>query len=557
MPTGERGLLEPSELWPTEQQLCLKASEGGVLDLRSRQPGQDDPARGQEWGTERQIRAQVLFQLVTGQGPVLVDSVVAVRLQGARILGRLNLGGSTLRCSLELSQCYLRHRLDLAKAEAPNISLQGSYLHSRLSARRLLVAHTLNLNGLRCSGGIVLVEAHIRGQLNCATASLQRPDGKALNADRLLVGDNMRLDRARCSGEVRLLEGHIKGQLNCAEAIFTNADAEALNADRLLVGTYMRLDRAECTGEVRLLGGHIEGQLSCTEAVFSKPDGNALNCDGLLVDDNMRLDQARCAGEVRMLGAHIDGQLNCTGASFSNPDGLAINLERATVVQAVYMYPASLHGGLGLSHARVGVWHDERSTWPRRIDLNGFTYDAIDANNASAKDRLRSWLPRVGYLPQPYEQLAGLYRREGNESAARAVSIGKQRARRADHSRWWVRWPSVTWSALLRWSIGYGYRPALALIPLIVLVTAGSLLFQAASQDPMVLHAAKPGTPEQPGFNAFRYTMDLLLPVVNFKQRDSFVVDGWAAWATFGFNLAGWMLAAIVVAGLAGIFNKN
>ena len=113
----------------------------------------------------------------------------------------------------------------------------------------------------------------------------------------------------------------------------------------------------------------------------------------------------------------------------------------------------------------------------------------------------------------------------------------------------------------MRWTIGYGYRPALALIPLTLLVLAGSLLFLLASQSPDPLHPmlrpAKPGAPEQPAFNSFRYTMDLLLPVVNFKQRDAFVAEGWAAWASFGFTFAGWLLAAIVVAGLSGVFKRD
>jgi hypothetical protein len=72
-----------------------------------------------------------------------------------------------------------------------------------------------------------------------------------------------------------------------------------------------------------------------------------------------------------------------------------------------------------------------------------------------------------------------------------------------------------------------------------------------------MLRQAKPGSPEQPAFNSFRYTMDLLLPVVNFKQRDSFVAEGWAAWASFGFTFVGWLLAAIVVAGLSGVFKRD
>jgi hypothetical protein len=79
----------------------------------------------------------VLLQLVTGDGPKLADPVVAVRLRGAHVVGRLNLGGRMLRWPLELNECHLLHRLDLAKAEAPNLSLRGSCLRSRLSARRI------------------------------------------------------------------------------------------------------------------------------------------------------------------------------------------------------------------------------------------------------------------------------------------------------------------------------------------------------------------------------------------------------------------------------------
>ena len=39
---------------------------------------------------------------------------------------------------------------------------------------------------------------------------------------------------------------------------------------------------------------------------------------------------------------------------------------------------------------------------------------------------------------------------------------------------------------------------------------------------------------------------------VRGSLRDSFVVEGWAAWASFGFTFAGWLLAPIVVAGLPG-----
>ena len=102
--------------------------------------------------------------------------------------------------------------------------------------------------------------------------------------------------------------------------------------------------------------------------------------------------------------------------------------------------------------------------------------------------------------------------------------------------------------------IGYDYRPARALIPLTVLLIAGTVIFAVAY--PGQLHPAKTGS-EQPGFNSFRYTLDLLLPVANFKQRDAFVASGWIAWLSFVFTFVGWLLGAVVVAGLAGVFKRD
>jgi hypothetical protein len=107
---------------------------------------------------------------------------------------------------------------------------------------------------------------------------------------------------------------------------------------------------------------------------------------------------------------------------------------------------------------------------------------------------------------------------------------------------------------LLRWTIGSGYRPARALVSLVVLLVAGSVIFDTA--HPEQLWPATVG-PSQPDFNSVRYTLDLLLPVVNFKQRDAFSAHGYTGWLSFGFIFAGWLLAAIIVAGLSGIFKRD
>lgn len=520
VPVGERQLLGQVELWPQERELCVKAAKGRLLDLRSHRPGQDDPARGREWGQQRQIRAQVLFQLLTGQGPKLAATVVAVRLRGAAIVGPLNLGGLTLGCPLELYACHLGSRLDLAKATAPNLSLRDSYLHKRLSARRLKVTHSLNLTGC-----------------------------------------------FRCDGRVDLRSAHI-GQLDCSGATLTNEGGEALIAAGLTVDGAMLLQEATVVGEVQLYDAHLQN-LICEKATLSNQKSLALIAAGLTVGGAMLLRNGEVTGAVRLSAAHIGGDLDLNRATLTNPDDLAVDLHRASVTQAVHMRPAALQGGMDLTHARVGSWYDKKETWPDTLLLGDFVYESINIDHdTTVVDRIGlrplrrrrpepGWLDRhkEGYLPQPYEQLASVCRRIGHESAARRVEIAKQRARRAD-VRGWRHGPSVAWSAFLRWTIGYGYRPALALFWLLGLLALGWVLFDVAYPKNFK-PANSSSTVDRPDFHPARYTADLLLPVVNFKQRDAFVAHGWAAWAAFGFTFAGWLLAAVVVAGLTGVFKRD
>src|SRR5512134_130792 len=154
--------LQECELTDAERRLCTAATAGRVLDLRSREAGGDDPADGRSWGRERTIRAGLLRQLVRGEEPA-APQPIAVRVRGARVVGPLSLGGRTLICPLELYECYLGDPVDLAKADAPAISLRGSYLHRRLSARGLRLERTLNLSrGFQCRRPVRLRRAHRR-----------------------------------------------------------------------------------------------------------------------------------------------------------------------------------------------------------------------------------------------------------------------------------------------------------------------------------------------------------------------------------------------------------
>ncbi|MCR6483172.1 hypothetical protein M8542_10120 [Amycolatopsis sp. OK19-0408] len=155
------------------------------------------------------------------------------------------------------------------------------------------------------------------------------------------------------------------------------------------------------------------------------------------------------------------------------------------------------------------------------------------------------------YVPQIYAQLAAVYQTAGFDDEATKVSVAGEHARRSSLPGLAGRAARVA-GFLLKWTVLYGYRPLRVLWWLLALEAAGTLSFLALYSDHQLI-ARK----EAPGFNAFLYTLDLLLPVVSLKQRDFWIPDGWASWLAAGFTVAGWGLALCLAVGVGRIFKAR
>jgi hypothetical protein len=337
-------------------------------------------------------------------------------------------------------------------------------------------------------------------------------------------------------------------------ATLTNPKGTALDADGLTVDQLMVCRggfRAE--GQVIMRGAHIGGQLSFSGATLTNPKGTALNADGLTVDQLMACgDGFRAEGQVIMRGAHIGGQLSFDGATLTNANGLALFLQEAHARALLFRLKTPPEGEVDFTHAQVGVFLDEEGTWPTTLALRGFVYDSLyERSQISVAARLR-WLDRdpAGYAPQPYEQLAAVYRRVGRDDDARKVAIAKQRRRRKT-----LNWPGKLWNGLLRWTVGYGYRTWQAGVWLLGLLAVGATVFAWAYPGEMAL-AKKPGDP-LPAFQPWIYSLDVLLPVVNLHQEEFWIPQGVARWWAWFSILAGWLLTTVVVAALSGLLRKD
>jgi hypothetical protein len=510
---------EGMELTACEQALADAAAMGALVDARAGAAALDDPATGADWGPERTVRGEVLFQLVVGE-----PAPRGVALRGARIIGGLNLEAARLRCPMLLEGCFFDAPINLRQARAEAIRIAGCRL-TCLDAAQLETRGDVTLD--RSTATVVnLLQARVGGELSL--------NGMVLSGGRwpLELGDTT---------------------LSPFADVSTNYVLEnmALFADLVIVERDMICRRGfAALGEVRLFGAHIRGQLEFIEASLVNDAGLALTAQGIRVDGSMFC-HGTFVGGVDLLGAQIGRQLLFEESVLAADGRRALNLEEARVDSSLWLlFGTRPAGAVSLANARIGTLYDREQTWPRELILRGCTYDQLQAvPEVAVKTRLR-WLrlDAGGYAPQPYEQLSAFYRSVGRDDDARSVAIAKQRHRRST-----LRWPARAWSLLLGGIVGHGYRAWLAGIWLVVLWGAGTILFGRAYPDDFRA-ATNPGnTPE---FEPWLYSLDVILPVVNLRQGDAWIAEGSAHLGAL-LTVAGWVLASAVIAALTGLLKRD
>lgn len=99
-------------------------------------------------------------------------------------------------------------------------------------------------------------------------------------------------------------------------------------------------------------------------------------------------------------------------------------------------------------------------------------------------------------------------------------------------------------------TVGYGYRPTRAALWLAALVSVGTIVFGVDPPKPYT------DTPVPP-FNPLIYTLNLLLPVINFGQAQAYDPQGLEQWLAYIFTAAGWTLATAVAAGIIRVLQRN
>lgn len=434
---------------------------------------------------------------------------------------------------------------------------------------------------LHVRGTIRAVNARIGGDLLLNRASLDVGHLRSsellrvLHLDGTRIAGDVQATGMQARGQVRMTDVEVGGSVHFDGACLSGASSDVLRASRTRVSSDLTFRGAQISGSTQLQGVTVGASLDLRGCVLLEPTWRSdreFYKPGLDVADARVGRDLVCAagqrpfraeGQVRIRRASVGRAVDLRGCVLGGlTDRHALNAF-GLHCQELSLLPAEPPPRpVTLRKAECELFGDNEQLWRAEggVELDDFRYQnfsagVADIDRATVEERIERLRTASagGYHPGPYDQLAAVFRDNGTEEHAVAVLIAKQRERyrsMAAHSRFLLR-PSVRlWSLLQRVTVNYGYRPMRAALWLVLFAIAGTWWF---AYHPLVPVDEQ----KHPVWNPFLYTVDQLIPIVNFGNDDVWRADGPSQWITAVLIAVGWILATTVAAGISRALRRD
>jgi uncharacterized protein YjbI with pentapeptide repeats len=465
------------------------------------------------------------------------------------------------------------HAADLADVGNCAVHLN----HAQIGGRLLLSA-TSNAR-FETGGSVRLDGARIESNLELHGALLRDCDEAALSMRSATIGGNVELlpgqgHRCEVHGEVSMTAAHITGDLDCGSALLLNPGGRALHCEDLVVeSVFLARDDPEipfqACGRLNFLTATVGGSFFVTNArLCPGPDYTGLIGKGGPVAMNLQ--------QMRISNALIMFNVGAMEPGDEAPQVDVIKpVEGWFMLAGVQMNTLLLHVGTG---------------WPAPgyLDIDGMSYQRVrHVDGGDPVTAGKTWLRHqfvdsqpdaATFRPQPYEQLTRVFRDSGLTREADAIAVEKIRMRleaRVDSP--WLR----VFPHLLMLVSHHGYSTSRAVFAFLAFVILGAVMYTAAigifdqpffpfEQPPEPTTYILPiglGTVDAPlgcpGLDTVQFALDFALPVINLGQDTfcRFVPEGPARWLWLTlhslFAIFGAGLSAVVVLTLTGLLRRD
>ncbi|HMQ94924.1 MAG TPA: hypothetical protein PKA33_14570 [Amaricoccus sp.] len=593
-----RRVSDLGELSDAERKMLDELDTGEVIDI-----GETVPEQGDE---KRRVRAVLIRLLLLGDDPDPKYRLheKGLRIRGAWIPDRLDLEGCRELRDLALIDCRFEESPVLLSAELSNLFLSGSRLPG-LSADRLHAGGNVFLDGVEASGEVRLLGAKLGGSLDCNGATFRAEKdaegkpGKSFSDDRLEAGGDVFLRGVEAIGEVRLLGAKLGGNLECDGAMFQT------NISSCTGGKALNLGGSRVGGRLFLRNNaRFEGVLDLSAAKFGGINDRPASWPG---KGNLILD--RCQYGAFSGHAPVDAMARLDWLLRQDPARWGSEFWPQPYEQLAKVLREMGHG----ADARTVLVEKEclqraarRETWQARlegarlrlrVERDGIA--VVEPEIDASLDRFQPSDPRRECILEELRKSPEVHRRlDGRDVDPESVAGGADATDRVDRvsaarapiwDYWWRLNLLRVWDVLVGVTIGYGRRPERAAMWAVGIFLLGWFFFALAGghgaikpNTPVVLRSdewvsyadavgqtqvqcflEQPRAASYPRFNAFIYSADTLLPIVDLEMQGFWIPDDrtwggmWARGYLWVHIAVGWALSLLAVAGFSGLVKSD
>lgn len=463
-------------------------------------------------------------------------------------------------------------------------------------------------------GTVDLRAAQLGKSLECHKGQFINHKGRAFCAEGMKIEGSVYLLDIKANGEVSFSGSNIMVNLECDNAQLINKDGRAFFAQQLIVGGHVFFRNVQAEGDVVFNNAKIFGNLECSKSQFINKNAKALSVEKINVEGDVYLRNSfRAEGEVNLLNATIGGDISCKRGHFINKGKHALLAEKMEVGGTVAFTNAEIFGKvslieanidrffiwkeivtpkeviLDLRYSKIGTLVDDNNCWPEngKLFIDGLVYDGFSDNTITDFKTRIKWLhlqPTILFLPQPYEQLASVYRKNGRDKDARRVLIEKNK------DKVWLSQMAVFERfrhRFLGYFIDYGYQPWKAIWWALGIVALGCALFGIgyrigiiSPKQEMTYVSDKSirghiSMENYPKFNSLIYSLDMFVPLIDLHMANYWLPNAnkkgqWCISEKIKLSvsgnilrtylwihiISGWIITTLFIVGLTGLIKK-
>jgi hypothetical protein len=489
----------------------------------------------------------------------IYDQLATLILDRARINGSIRADQEFLSSgTLRIKNAFIGDAILLRGANITLPTTDGN-AYRALHIGGSEIKNTVDLSHIVLVGQLHMIDVKVGGHILLNSSTIFAPGADAINARRLSIGLNFDCKRAKIKGSIEMPDSKIGSNLNFRGSTISHP------------GSYL-------TGvpkpTINIRHAHIQRDLVCDKEV-SYPSEPTRDPRPFTITGIFSMRRARVDREINFRGAKFTSTKNQENESKLNADDVLTHDFILSPEPAPQCH-ITLHGTV------CSTFESNEHLWDTAygIDLTDFHYDQLkstdpaDNGNIAAK-RLQQF-KKIGFQPSAYDQLATVFRANGNDEQVRLVLFEKQRERykaASNTATGQLAKPLIrVWSFAQRVMVGYGYRPTYALIWIAGLLLLGSAIFQFGydqSPPPAAIigdqyhgdsrnHGFIPvNEQDHPWWNPFLFTADLLVPIIDFGSKSRWLLPPPYQWIASLFIAVGWILASSVTAGITRLVRKD